>query len=92
MKTIQKPPFTTNGNSIKVLRYARHRNKPVTPNEVRAFFPHFFKRPYRAREAMQRLEKYNFMTKTAEDTWGITAEGVAYLYATAPKYQGEHDK
>lgn len=91
MSTLNKASFHIGGTSIKVLRYARHRNQPVTPDEVRSFFPHFFKRPYRARESMQRLEKSNLLTKTAEDSWGITAEGVAFLYATAPAYKGEHD-
>lgn len=90
MKTIVKPAFTINGSTIKVLRYARFRKRPVTPEELKAFFPHFFKRPYRAREAMQRLETYNFLSKVGEDSWNITSEGVAYLYATAPKFQGEH--
>jgi hypothetical protein len=91
MSTFNKSTFHIGGTSVKVLRYARHRKESVTPEEVRAFFPHFFKRPYRARESMQRLENSNLLVKTADDSWGITAEGVAFLYATAPAYKGEHD-
>ena len=89
MSALNKATFHTKGTSIKVLRYARHRKTSVTPEEVRSFFPHFFKRPYRARESMQRLEKSNLLVKTAEDSWKITAEGIAFLYSTASRYQGE---
>lgn len=89
MSTLNKASFHVQGTSIKVLRYARHRKVSVTPDEVRSFFPHFFKRPYRARESMQRLENSNFLVKTAEDSWKITEEGIAFLYSTAPQYKGE---
>lgn len=91
MSTFNHSNFRTHGVSLKVLRYARHRKQPITPDEVRSFFPHFFKRPYRARESMQRLATSHLLVKTAEDSWGITAEGIAFLYATAPAYKGEHD-
>lgn len=91
MSTFNNASFHIGGTSIKVLRYARHRKGSVTPEEIRDFFPHFFKRPYRARESMQRLEKSKLLAKTSDDSWGITAEGVAFLYATAPAYKGEHD-
>lgn len=91
MSTLNKASFHTRGTSTKVLRYARYRKDSITPDEVRSFFPHFFKRPYRARESMQRLENSKLLVKTAEDSWRITAEGIAFLYATAPAYKGEHD-
>lgn len=82
--------FHINGASTKVLRYARHRKGPVTPEEVRAFFPHFFKRPYRAREAIQRLSRYDFMRQVDTDSWVITETGITFLYASAPTYRGEN--
>lgn len=90
MKTLPTNTFQTNSTTIKTLRYARYRKCPITPDEVRAFFPHLFKRPYRAREAMQRLAQYNYLTKTDTDSWCITDTGIAFLYANAPTYRGEH--
>lgn len=89
MSTKLKPQFHINGTSTKVLRYARFAKKEITPEQVRNFFPHFFKRPYRARETMQRLEARELLASVGPDSWKITAQGINYLYTSAPRYQGE---
>lgn len=90
MKTDNKVLFDIKSPTIRVLRYASFRKRDITPVEVRDFFPHLFKKPYNARESMQRLENHKFLENTGNDLWKLTDTGLKYLRSSAPIYKGEN--
>jgi ribosomal protein S19E (S16A) len=88
MTTVTHNPFKV--SSMAVLRYTRMLKVGVTPERVHNMFPHFYKHPYLARRALDRLTASGLIKKMSDGTWSITDRGSEYLKKTSQPYKGEH--